>query len=119
MRSYLPRTLALMLALPATLASAACVSAPAIQVTTVAGSCSKLIPDDWTAGVPGAPLPKDNTLGQWVAFADGQTGQLDKANGRTKDSLAILRACEARDAEVVKQLTRRSLWQKMTPWRDG
>lgn len=51
-------------------------------------------------------------------FGDQQTGRLDTANDRGRASLEIVRKCEARDAEVVKQLTGRTLWQRLTPWRD-
>jgi len=87
-------------------------------MSSVAGSCSRLVPEDWRQGVPGAELPADNTVGGWVAFGDAQTGQLEKANGRTRDGLAIVEKCEARDAEVVKALTGRSLLQRLTPWRE-
>lgn len=46
-------------------------------------------------------------MGAWEAFADAQTGNLDDANGRTRMSLAIVEKCEARDADLVKSLTRR------------
>lgn len=52
--------------------------------------------------VPGAPLPDGNAVGDWVAFSDSQTAQLDKANGRTADTIKIIERCEARDAAAVK-----------------
>lgn len=42
-------------------------------------------------------------MGDWIAFGDAQTAQLDKANGRTADTLSIVSACERRDAEAVKR----------------
>lgn len=42
-------------------------------------------------------------MGDWIAFGDAQTAQLDKANGRTADTLAIIGRCEARDAVAVKR----------------
>jgi len=42
-------------------------------------------------------------VADWVAFGDAQTGQLDKANGRTTDALAIIGRCEARDLAAVKK----------------
>jgi hypothetical protein len=57
--------------------------------------------------VPSAPLPPDKTAGEWIAFADAQTGQLDIANARTADALAIITACEARD---------RAAQDAMKPW---
>lgn len=53
--------------------------------------------------MPGAPLPDDGaTVGDWIAFGDAQTGQLDKANGRTADTIAIVSRCEARDAAAIR-----------------
>ncbi|HEV2650118.1 MAG TPA: hypothetical protein VGU69_02575 [Rhizomicrobium sp.] len=57
--------------------------------------------------MPSAPLPPDKSVGEWIAFADAQTGQLDIANARTTDALAIITACEARD---------RAAQNAMKPW---
>jgi hypothetical protein len=93
-------------------------------VTPPASGCAELVPEEWGEGVPSAnypadrgPLPKEPTarvqrleqdLTDARVFGNEQTGQLDKANGRTKDTLTIVRKCEARDAAAVKRLT--------TPW---
>ena len=53
-----------------------------------------------------AALPEGVTVGDWVAFADAQTGKLDEANGRTRDTIGIVERCEARDAEAVKRARR-------------
>lgn len=66
-------------------------------------SCSTLIPEAWHQPVPGAPLPEGNTVGDWVAFSNAQTGQLDRANGRQADTLAIISACERRDRDSLKR----------------
>lgn len=84
-----------------TLALPACVSAGPILATP--GACSTLIPDSWREPVEGAPLPDGDTVGDWVAFADAQTGKLDMANGRTVDAMAIVERCEARDAQAVER----------------
>lgn len=42
-------------------------------------------------------------MGDWMVFADAQTGQLDKANERTKEAIGIVERCEARDREAVKK----------------
>lgn len=55
----------------------------------------------------GAPLPEGTTVGDWVAFADAQTGRLDIANERTKSAIGIVERCEARDAAAVRRATRR------------
>jgi hypothetical protein len=88
-----------LLLLPVTLGCAACVGAPVIVATPSA--CSTLIPDSWHKPVEGVDLPDGNTVGDWIAFGDAQTGRLDVANGRTADSLAIIARCEERDAKAV------------------
>jgi hypothetical protein len=59
-----------------------------------------LIPDSWLLGVPAAPLPDGNTVGDWIAFGDAQTGKLDQANGaprtRSRSSAAARRAMPPR-----------------------
>jgi hypothetical protein len=75
-------------------------------VLATPNSCSSLLPAEWRQGVAGAPLPDGNTVGDWVSFADAQTGKLDQANGRTKDAIGIVERCEARDAKAVKKATR-------------
>lgn len=67
------------------------------------GACSRLLPDSWRQPVPGAPLPTGETVGDWIAFGDAQTGQLDKANGRTADAIGIIERCEERDRAAVKR----------------
>ena len=46
-------------------------------------------------------MPEGETVGDWVAFGDAQTAQLDKANGRTADAIGIVQRCEARDRAAV------------------
>ena len=77
----------------------ACVGSPVIVATP--SSCSTLVPTAWRTPVPGAPLTEGTTVADWIAFADAQTGQLDKANGRTVDTLDIISRCEARDRAAV------------------
>lgn len=108
MRSVTQRVRArLLLSLFAMPGLQACAGAPPIVATP--GACSTLLPDSWRAPIPGAPLPEGGTVGEWIAFADAQTGQLDKANGRTADAIAIVGRCEARDAEALKRAGRRKL----------
>jgi hypothetical protein len=40
-------------------------------------------------------LPIENTVGALMAFGTAQTGQLDKANSRTRDTITIISNCEA------------------------
>lgn len=61
-----------------------------------------MLPSSWRKPVDGAPLPKGDTVGDWIAFGDAQTGKLETANGRTLDSIALIERCEARDAAAVR-----------------
>ncbi len=70
---------------------------------SVPSACSTLLPTEWRAGVQGADLPAGSTAGEWIAFADAQTGQLDKANDRYSAAVGIVERCEARDSEAVKR----------------
>jgi hypothetical protein len=44
---------------------------------------------------------------------DGQTGQLDQANGRTADVIAIAEACDRRSAEVLAALQPKRPWWRL------
>jgi len=70
-------------------------------IVAEAGDCSSLVPDSWRLGVEGAALPAGDLVGDWIAFADAQTAQLDKANGRTVDAIGIVERCEERDRRAV------------------
>lgn len=98
-RRALPMPWILLSALPAA-ALSACASPPAVYLN--ASPCSQLVPETWRKGVESAPLPAHDTVGEWVAFGDAQTAQLDKANGRTADALGIVEKCEARDRAAGK-----------------
>jgi hypothetical protein len=89
----------------AMLACGACASGPPIVIPHAAG-CSSLIPDEWRKGVAGADIPAGDTVGDWIAFGDAQTGKLDIANDRTVSALSIVSRCEARDAAAIKSATR-------------
>lgn len=66
-------------------------------------ACSTLLPPEWREGVPGADLPSGETVGEWIAFADAQTGQLDKSNDRYRAAVGIVERCEERDRAAVKR----------------
>jgi hypothetical protein len=53
--------------------------------------------------VPGAPLPEGETVGELAAFADAQTGQLDKANDRYGAAVGIIERCEERDRTAIQR----------------
>lgn len=86
----------------------ACATRPVAYLN--ASPCSQLVPDAWKSGVGSAPLPKADTVGEWVAFGDAQTAQLDKANERTADALGIVARCEARDREAGRTLAAKPWW---------
>jgi hypothetical protein len=88
----------------AALSLSACAGAPVVTATPSA--CATLLPQSWKIGVAPAPLPDGNTVGDWIAFGDAQTGKLDQANGRTKDAIEIVERCEARDVAAIKKATR-------------
>jgi hypothetical protein len=72
-------------------------------------ACSSLLPSEWRAGVPAAAFPAGSTVGDWIAFGDAQTAQLDKANDRTAAAIGIVERCEQRDREAVTRSRRRIL----------
>lgn len=76
----------------------------------LASPCSALVPEEWVEGVPAPSLPTGSSAGDWAGFADAAVGQLDKANGRTADALAIVRRCEARDAASAAALKPQKRW---------
>jgi hypothetical protein len=82
----------------------ACAGTPI--VTAAPSSCATLLPSEWKEGVAGAPLPEGNDIADWIVFGDAQTGKLDIANSRTRDSIGIIERCEARDKEAVRRASR-------------
>lgn len=78
-------------------------------LTTQSAGCAGLLPSNWREGVESAPLPDGNTVGEWIAFGDAQTGRLDVANDRTAAAIGIVERCEARDAEAIRRATRRRI----------
>ena len=100
MRSYpnRARQRLCLLASPALLATG-CAGAP--PIVAASSACSALLPEAWRTPVPGAPLPAGDAVGEWTAFADAQTAQLDKANDRTVTAIGIVERCEARDDAAI------------------
>lgn len=96
---------------------AGCVSSPPIIADKA--PCSSLVPEDWRNGVAGTPAPPEVVLPpvghpgaiqayaelarEWMKFGVGQTGQLQKANGRTSDAIGIIERCEARDRAAIER----------------
>lgn len=82
-----------------------------MHVAAPSAPCSDLVPERWRAGVESAAFPAPAELAAdpaqaWRLFGVRQTGQLDKANLTTADVLAIVEACEARDAAAAAAITR-------------
>jgi hypothetical protein len=68
-------------------------------------ACAALIPSSHRTPVPGADLPPaEAAAGDWIVFADAQTGRLDRANGHTSDVIEIVEACEARARAALKRV---------------
>ncbi len=52
-------------------------------------------------------MPLEGSQGAWVVFGDAQTGQLDKANVDKRSAIEIVEACEKRDREAEKTITKK------------
>lgn len=105
MRTPMSR-LRLMLPALMPLVAAACVASPPIYAANT--PCSSLVPSEWRNGVDHAPPPAETTdqLGQlkaWIGFGTAEAGQVEKANGRTADTLGIVERCEERDRKAVER----------------
>lgn len=81
-------------------------------MTTQPAGCSSLVPTDWATGTPaaeigGAIAAGTATIGDWEVQADREAARGDVADDRTRATIHIVTACEARDAAAVRQATRR------------
>lgn len=111
---FLPnRTLTPRLALLVTLACAACAGGPRIETIPVVLNCGSRVPPQLRAEVAAAPPPADNSVGEWVAFGDAQTGRLEVANERKATVLWIYDTCEAEEKKAATTLTRKFWWQRL------
>lgn len=73
------------------------------QHTRIAGiDCAALIGPTLRGDVESAPLPLDNTVGEWVSFADAQTGRLIDANGRRRAVVEGVDLCQAQQARIER-----------------
>ncbi len=97
------------------LAAAGCVTAP--PIVSAAGACSELLPASWELGVEGAAVPAEaspkpvepqavvawtlDQLKAWTSFGVEESARREIANGRTTDTIGIIRRCEARDRKAV------------------
>ena len=103
--SRLPALMSVSILVSIGLLLSGCASAPLTLVQPTA--CGSLIGPSLRADVAPVDLPAlTATAGDlWVAF-DGQTGRLDTANNYKRAILETIAACEARDAETARRLTR-------------
>lgn len=83
------------IALAVLLTVSGCLSSPPLVVSKV--GCSSLPPVEWMEGVAGADLPDGMEVGDWIAFADAQTGKLDIANDHYRSGMGVIQRCEERD----------------------
>jgi len=113
MRSFPPRTPALTLALLAMLALPACAGGPRIETIPIALDCAGRIPPQLRAEVPPAALPADNSVGQWVAFGDAQTGRLESANDRKATVIWIIDRCEAEERAAAERVKPGPWWRRL------
>lgn len=111
MISFPPPMQKLVLALLVTLALPACAGGPRIETIPVALDCAGRIPPQVRADVQAAPLPADNSVGEWVAFGDAQTGRLEAANDRKSTVLWIIDRCEAEERTAAEKLKPRPWWK--------
>ena len=87
----------------ATVAFGLSVSGCATVTASAALNCAALIGPTLRADVEGADLPAGNTVGEWVAFGDAQTGRLDDANGRRRAVVEVVDQCQAEQARLARR----------------
>lgn len=105
MRFLPPRTPGFLQVLPALLVLPACAGGPSTVTIPVALNCGGRIPPQLRTEVGPAPLPTGNSVGEWVAFGDAQTGRLESANDHKATVLWILDRCEAEQKAAADHLT--------------
>jgi hypothetical protein len=67
----------------------------ATTVTGTRSECSSLVPQNWADGIAPVPLPAFDKVGEVLTAFIDQSARLESANARTKDTLTIVRNCEA------------------------
>ena len=66
--------------------------------TTVSGpraECSSLVSQNWAEGIAPVPLPAFDKVGKVLTAFIDQSARLESDNARTKDTLTIVKNCEA------------------------
>lgn len=74
------------------------------RLAVLAVNCSSAIPEEYKQYVQGTKLPVGATISDLAVALDTQTARLDMANGRTADMISLIQKCDARNAEIVKEL---------------
>jgi hypothetical protein len=115
MKSSLRRVLTLTSALSLALVASACAGGPRTTTILAAVRCGQLVPDSLRADVRGAELPEGDTAGEWVAFADAQTGKLDQANANKTAVVEIVDACDRQHEAIREALEPESFWSRIWP----
>ena len=65
--------------------------------------CGTYIPETYRKPVEGVtPLAKGSTVGDLGVKLDTQTNNLDRANGRTGDLVALVDSCDTRNEGIIK-----------------
>ncbi|MFN3858093.1 MAG: hypothetical protein ACK4RV_10105 [Caulobacter sp.] len=72
-------------------------------------NCAALVPASLRDDVEPADLPAANTIGDWVAFGDAQTGKLEQANKEKRGIIEIHDNCAKEQARIAERL-------KPRPW---
>lgn len=73
--------------------------------------CGPLIGASLRADVAPVDLPEGETVGEWIAALDGQTGKLDQANANRRAVVEITDACDRQRASVVEAMRPRPWWR--------
>lgn len=63
-------------------------------MSTPPARCTELIPESWKKGVGSIPLPGFEDVGEIVTAFIAQSGQVEKADARTADTIHIYETCE-------------------------
>lgn len=75
-------------------------------VTIPPANCSKFVPPGMRQPVAGTPFPTGDTAREWMAFGVSEGAARVLANQQAANGLAIVEACEAREAEIAKAVRR-------------
>ncbi len=97
--------------MPMLLALAGCVST---TISADTSSCSDLLDGTWEDPVPDAAAPREgasvlDTLKSWIGFGVAQTANKQTEFERAQAARQIIKRCEERNREAVKNARRKLL----------